>query len=330
MKKLMVILVCAMMVVVGVTGCGGGGGAGEGEDADAAGTSESTDADAGAVEGGKYALVMSHMTNAFVTTFSNGASEKAAELGVDLTVFDGNQDAATQISQIESCITQGYIGIMVEPVSVDGLKPAVLAANEAGIPIITVVQQISDQDLAMSYVGGNEINAGELEMTKAIEAIGGKGNIAILYGPMGSDAQLIRKQGYDNILAEYPDVKVVFEQTANWTSDEALKVTENWLQTGTEINAVVAQNDGMAVGAMKAVEDAKMRDSIQIFGIDATPDGVAAISEGRMDGTVSQDTPGMGKLSMQTIYDIVQGETVEPIIYTEAQWVDASNVDQYK
>lgn len=278
----------------------------------------------------KYALMMSHMTNAFVTTFSNASLEKAKELGVELTVFDGKKDVATQISQIESAITQGYAGIMVEPGSVDGIIPALKKANEAGIPIMTVIQKVTDQSLAASYVGGDDLSAGALEMEKAIEKIGGKGNIAILYGPMGSDAQLIRKKGYDEVLVKYPDVKIVFEQTANWVTDEALKVTENWLQSGTEIAAVVAQNDSMALGALKAVEDAKMADKIFVCGVDATPDGVAAIAEGRLGGSVSQDTAGMGMLSMETLFKLVNGETVEKEILTTPVWVTVENADQFK
>ena len=353
MKKRWLALALSAVMCAGVfAGCGGSGGdAGNTEAADSQ-QAEATDAAAteeaaeqpkdaddsaeaaesapAAENNGKYALVISHMTNAFVTTFAENAQAKAKELGVELTIFDGNKDSATQISQIESAITQGYAGIMVEPVSVDGIKPAVVAANDAGIPVITVIQKMAEQDLAKSYVGGNDKEAGKLEMEKAIEGMGGKGNIAILYGPMGSDAQLIRKEGYDEVLAEYPDVSVEFEQTANWVTDEALKITENWLQSGKEINAIVSQNDGMAVGAMKAVEDAKMNDQIKIYGIDATPDGLDAIANGRMAGTVSQSVAKMGQESMDTLYKVVNGESVEAEVLMQPEWVTIDNIADYE
>lgn len=278
----------------------------------------------------KVALLMSHMTNAFVTTVSNAAKAEAAKQGIKLEVFDGKQDASVQISQIDSCITQGYSGIIIEPVSVDGVKPGILAAKNAKIPVITAVQRVSNQEDVAAYVGGDEATAGALEMQKIVEAIGGKGNIAILWGPMGSDAQLARKAGFDQVLKNNPNVKVVFDQTGNWRTDEALKVTENWLQTGTVINAIVAQNDGMAVGAMKAVQDAKKGDSILISGIDATPDGVAGIESGGMYGTVSQDTAGIGILGVQTMVKVLKGEKVAPTINTEANWVTKENVAAYK
>ena len=350
MKKKWLALAMSVVMCAGVfAACGGGGSNDTGNDtADSPAAAETTqeaadvpqeeegddsaDADSAPASqsNGKYALVISHMTNAFVTTFAENAQLKADELGVELTIFDGNKDSATQISQIESAITQGYAGIMVEPVSVDGIKPAVVAANEAGIPVITVIQKMAEQDLAKSYVGGNDKEAGKLEMEKAIEAIGGKGSIAILYGPMGSDAQLIRKEGYDEVLAQYPDVTVEFEQTANWVTDEALKIAENWLQSGKEISAIVAQNDGMAVGAMKAVQDAQMGDKIKIYGIDATPDGLDAIASGRMDGTVSQSVAMMGQQSTETLHKVVNGESVESEVLMTPEWVTIDNIADYQ
>lgn len=189
---------------------------------------------------------------------------------------------------------------------------------------------MSDQSLAAGYVGGNDKGAGKLEMEKAVEALGGKGSIAVLYGPMGSDAQLIRKEGYDEVLADYPDVKIVFEQTANWVTDEALKITENWLASGTGIDAIVSQNDSMAIGAAKAISDAGKTESIPVYGVDATPDGLDAIEKGTMSGSVSQDTAGMGRLSVQTIVKVLDGEAVEDEVLTQAIWVTKENVAEFK
>lgn len=278
----------------------------------------------------RIALVMSHLTNSFTTTFSEAAKAEAVKQGVDLTVLDAKKDATTQVGLIETAVTQQYDGIMVEPASVDGVKPAFETAKKADIPIMAVVQKLSDQSLSASYVGGDDLAAGRLEMEKAVEAIGGKGNIAILYGPMGSDAQLVRKKGYDEVLAKNPDVKVVFEQSANWVTDEALKITENWLQTGKTINAVVAQNDGMAVGAAKAVSDAQLTDKVIVTGVDATPEGLAAIKAGQMVGTVSQDTAGMGVLSVQTMIKVIKKEKVDAEYKTTPQWVNKDNAAQFK
>ncbi len=277
----------------------------------------------------KYGLFMSHMTNAFTIEMSDAVKAKAAELGVELTVYDGGQDAAKQVSQVETAVTQGITGIVIEPVSVDGIVPAIEAATKAGIPVVVVNQKISKPEAASAFVGVSNVDGGVMEMKTAAEAIGGKGNVAFLLGPMGSDAQLGRTEGYYNVLKDYPDIKVVFEQTANWKTDEALKLVENWLQTGTEINAIVANNDGMALGALKAVEDAKLLDKIKIYGLDATPDALAAVKDGRMAATVSQSTTAQGATAMETVVKLVKGEKVDPEILVSFTLITIDNVGEY-
>jgi inositol transport system substrate-binding protein len=277
----------------------------------------------------KYGLFMSHMTNAFTIEMSDAVKAKAAELGVELTVYDGGQDAAKQVSQVETAVTQGITGIVIEPVSVDGIVPAIEAATKAGIPVVVVNQKISKPEAASAFVGVSNVDGGVLEMKTAAEAIGGKGNVAFLLGPMGSDAELGRTEGYYNVLKDYPDIKVVFEQTANWKTDEALKLVENWLQTGTEINAIVANNDGMALGALKAVEDAKLLDKIKIYGLDATPDALAAVKDGRMAATVSQSTTAQGATAMETVVKLVKGEKVDPEILVSFTLITIDNVGEY-
>lgn len=277
----------------------------------------------------KYGLFMSHMTNAFTIEMSDAVKSKASELGLDLTVYDGGQDPAKQVSQVETAVTQGISCIVIEPASVDGLVPAIESATKAGIPVVVVNQMISKPEVASSFVGVKNVEGGELEMKTAAEAMGGKGNVAFLLGPMGSDAQLGRTEGYYNVLKDYPDIKVVFEQSANWKTDEALTIVENWLQSGTEINAIVANNDGMALGALKAVEDAQLLDKIKVYGLDATPDALAAVKEGKLAATISQSTTEQGKVAMETCYKLVKGEPVEKEIYVQFTLITLENVDDY-
>lgn len=282
-----------------------------------------------AAEAKPYAFFISHMTNAFTNELSAAVKNKAAELGVEVVVYDGEKDVAKQVSQIESAINQGIAGLVIEPVSVDGVVPALEAAKAAGIPVVVVNQKISKPEAADSFVGVENFDGGVLEMKTAAEAIGGKGNVAFLLGPLGSDAQIGRTEGYYEVLKDYPDIEVVFEQTANWTTDEALALVENWLQTGTEIAAVVANNDGMAMGALKAVEDAKMLDKVLIYGLDATPDALAAVKEGRLTATISQGTTAQGEAAMETVYKLANGETVEAEIILDFILITKDNVDDF-
>ncbi len=276
-----------------------------------------------------YALFMSHMTNAFTIEMSDAVKSKAAELGVKVTVYEAEKDVAKQISQIETAVQQGVSGIVIEPVSVDGVVPAIEAARKAGVAVVVVNQKISKPEAANSFVGVENFDGGVLEMKTAAEAISGKGNVAFLLGPMGSDAQIGRTNGYYEVLKSYPDIKVAFEQTANWRTDEALKIVENWLQTGTPLAAVVANNDGMALGALKAVEDAKLLGKVKIYGLDATPDALAAVKDGRLTATVSQSTTLQGTTAMETVNKIVKGESVENEILVSFTLITKDNVDQF-
>jgi len=122
---------------------------------------------------------------------------------------------------------------------------------------------------------------------------------------------------------------VVYELTANWTTDEALAVVETWLSSGKEINAIVAQNDGMAMGALKAVEDAKMEDKILVYGLDATDEALAAVKDGRLKATVSQSTTLQGLKAMEAAVDLVNGKEVAPEILVDFTLITKDNVDEF-
>ena len=138
-----------------------------------------------------------------------------------------------------------------------------------------------------------------------------------------------RTEGYNQVLKDYPDIKVVFEQTANWKTDEALALVENWLQSGTQIDAIVANNDGMAMGALKAVEDAKLSDKIKVYGLDATPDALAAVKDGKLAATISQSTTAQGQKAMETCVKLVNGEKVEPEILVQFTLINKDNIGDY-
>jgi ribose transport system substrate-binding protein/inositol transport system substrate-binding protein len=146
---------------------------------------------------------------------------------------------------------------------------------------------------------------------------------------MGSDGQLGRSKGYSDVIAQNPNVKVVFEETANWTTEEALRLVENWLQTGTKIDAIVCQNDGMALGAVKAVEDKGLSGQIKVYGLDAVPDALKAVKEGRLEVSVSQATERQSQMAIDIAMKLYRGETVPAENLVEGEVIDKTNVDKY-
>ena len=146
---------------------------------------------------------------------------------------------------------------MLDPASFDGLSAAVQAAVDAEIPIITVHESVSNQDLAASYVGVDLKLGGQREMEQVVKDLNGKGNIAFMYGALGHPAQIAITEGGKEVLAKNPDVKVVLEGTGNWVAPDALSLSENWISTGKQIDAIVCNNDGMALGVCRPSDPPK-------------------------------------------------------------------------
>ena len=316
-KFLALLLTCAMVLTV-LAGCGS-------KDTPAP-AEESKPAESGTY---KIALIQQHQTNAFQIAVTEGAQAKAAELGVDLTVLSADQDAATQISQIEQCVSEGYNAILFEPVDPDGLRDAAKAAADAGVVVINVVSFCTDwENAGIAAVSCGNIKAGENEMQHVADLLGGKGNVAILTGPSAVTDALDRLTGYENILANYPDMKqVVAPADCQWDTAKAQATVESWL-SAYDLDAIVCQNDGMAVGAGNA---AGADSGIVITGLDGTPDGYEAIKDGRITGTVAQDGGAMAANAVEAAVTLLNGGSLESnVLITDSVWIDASNVADYE
>ena len=334
-KFLAMLLACVMMLAL-ATGCGGKDAAAPADSAPAdsgASSDASSDADSDtASDSGPYkiALIQQHQTNAFQIAVTEAAEAKAAELGAELKILSADQDAATQISQIEQCVTEGYQAILFEPVDPDGLRDAAKNAADAGVVVINIISACTDWEgagiSAVSY--GNNVEAGETEMQQVADLLGGKGNIAILTGPSADAGGLQRMEGYENILANYPDiVQVVSPADCAWDTAQAQATVESWL-SAYDLDAIVCENDGMAVGAGNA---AGANSGIVISGVDGTPDGFEAIKDGRITGTVSQNGGAMAANGIEAAVTLLSGGTLETnVLVTDNTWIDASNVADYE
>ena len=254
----------------------------------------------------------------------------ADELGVELSILSADQDAAKQISQIEQCVSEGYDAILFEPVDPDGLRDAAKAAADAGVIMINIVSACTDWESAgISAVScGDNVKAGENEMQHVADLLGGKGNIAILTGPSSTTDTTARLEGYRNILANYPDMtEVIAPADCAWDTAKAQSTVESWL-SAYDLDAIVCQNDGMAVGAGNA---AGANSGIVITGLDGTPDGYEAIKDGRITGTVAQDGGLMASSGVEAAVTLLDGGTLENnLIIADSVWIDSSNVADYE
>lgn len=256
-----------------------------------------------------------YYSSEFITLMNQGVEQKCEELGLDLVSLDAENDPANQITQVENLIGQGVDCLLVAAVDSDAIVPALDMAKEAGIPLVAVNMTINtDEDYY--YSGPDDVLAGELEMQSAIDAIGGSGKICILEGPIGQSAQIDRLEGNENVLAENPDIEVLADQTANWSREEAQSLVENWLQTFDDIDAIVAHNDEMALGAIMAIEAAGLKagEDIIVTGVDAIEDGCNAVKDGTLLSTVYQDAVLEGGLGVELCSQILNGEEPEEYI----------------
>ncbi|MCF7934303.1 MAG: substrate-binding domain-containing protein [Spirochaetia bacterium] len=276
----------------------------------------------------RVGATMQGMNDTYIRIVTNAMEERAEELGVKLSILDGEAKAEKQVAQVENLIAQDVDVIIMNPISLDGCAPAVEKAVKAGVPIFTLVSVVKNQDKCVTYVGSDAPESGKIQGEMIIADNGTSGRVALIQGPIGHDAQIGRKQGLMEAFAG-TNMKIVVEQTANWQRDQALSLMENWLQAGQEFDIVVAQNDNMAMGALKAIESAGLSDSIKVYGIDATSDAKAAIEAGRLMGTVFQDAAGQGKMAIDVAVRIANGESVEDVVFIPYLPVNKSNLADF-
>lgn len=276
------------------------------------------------------AFANTNMSNEFQVSMRAAAEVTAKAKDVKLIEADGQGDGAKQVSQIEGFIAQKVDAIVLAPTDKDACAPAVNEAIEAKIPIIIVNSMTSNVDKATSYVGSDDSIAGTMEMQYIADQLKGKGNIVIIQGPTGNSATTNRTIGINATLKKYPDIKVLASQPANWDRALGMSTMENWIQSGLKIDAVVSENDEMALGALKAVSAAGKQNSIKIVGIDATADAIKAVDAGTMAATVFQDAKQQGSKAVEVAIMAAQGQKVESKYMIDFKLVTKDNVAQYK
>ena len=246
---------------------------------------------------------------------------------VRLIVNDGEGRPDKQASQLDSFVAQKVDAVIICPADANALIPAIESVVKAGIPVIACSADVTS-NVGQVWVGSENENGGEIEAQYIVERLKGNGSIAILRGPLGHFAEQERFAGYAKVLKANPGIKVVFDQTANWQRDQAMSLVENLLTSGTQIDAILCQNDGMALGALEAVKAAGKKGSIIVAGIDAIKDALDSIKAGELDATCFQDAIGQGKGALAMAVRAAKGEKIQRT-NIPFELVTKSNVDSY-
>lgn len=317
MKKILAILLVLVLALGMLTACGGGGSEEGSDGGDAAKT---------------IGFAQCNLNDTFQTYVVDAAKAKATELGYKVDVQDAQEDVVKQQDQVNTMIEQGYDAIMVVPVDTSAMGPITDAVTKAGIPLIYVNRNpfgTEQPPAGVYYVGSQEIVAGELQGKYLIEKMGEKGGVGILMGILSNEGAVKRTEGNESVLSQYPDVKVLAKEAGDWQSDKGMSITENWLTAyGKDLTAVLANNDNMAIGALQALEAAG-RDDVIVMGVDAIPDAVKLVKEGKLDATVLQDAKGQGGSGVEVAAKAISGETPDSITWIDFVLITPENVDQY-
>ncbi|GGF90987.1 ribose ABC transporter substrate-binding protein RbsB [Paenibacillus aceti] len=267
----------------------------------------------------KIGLSISTQNNPFFVTLRQGAEKAAKEMGADLIVVDAQDDTSKQIGGIEDLIQQKVDVILINPTDSDAIVTAVESANNANIPVITV-DRAANGGTVVSHIASDNVAGGKMAGDYILDALGGKGNIVELQGIAGTSAARDRGQGFHEAVDGKDGVKVVASQPADFDRAKGLTVMENILQSNSDVQAVFAHNDEMALGALQAIEAAG-KTGIVVVGFDATDDAVNAVNEGTMAATVAQKPELIGQQAIETAVKVAGGEKVDVSVPVELELV---------
>jgi inositol transport system substrate-binding protein len=288
----------------------------------------------------KIGVSMAVFDDNFLTVLRNGIDAQAKDMGAEVQIEDAGNDVAKQLDQIKNFAASGVQAIIVNPVDTSATQAMSDAAAAANIPLVYVNRQPINVDTMpdnQAFVASNEVDSGTLEtkeVCRLLKAAGkAEANIYVMMGELSNQAAVQRTKDIHDVMAG-PDcgvkLNIIDEQTANWSRDQAQTLMTNWISAGKPYDAVIANNDEMAIGAIQAMKAANVDMKTMIVGgIDATQDALAAMAAGDLDVTVFQDAAGQGKGALEAAIALAAGKPVEQKVYIPFQLVTPENIANF-
>lgn len=276
--------------------------------------------------GQRIGLSVSTLNNPYFISLRDGAQRAAEEAGVELEVSDAQNDAAAQQDDVQNFVTQQFDAILVNPVDPEAITPAIQAANQADIPVLALDRGAAGGELVTTIASDN-VEGGRIAGRELVELVG-SGPVAQLEGLPGTTATRDRGAGFEEVVEDQDQVELVASQSANFDRAEALNVTQNILQANRGIKGIFAQNDEMALGAVRALGD-RAGGEVKVVGFDAIEDALQAIQDGQMNATIAQQPGRIGALGVENAMKAINGESVKEKISVEVKLVTKENVSEY-
>ncbi|MBK5074943.1 ribose ABC transporter substrate-binding protein RbsB [Budviciaceae bacterium CWB-B4] len=263
---------------------------------------------AGAMAKDNIALVVSTLNNPFFVSMKDGAQKKADELGYNLIVLDSQNNPAKELGNVQDLTVRGTKLLLINPTDSDAVGNAVLMANKAKIPVVTLDRAANKGEVA-SHVASDNVAGGKMAGEFIAKKLGNDAKVIQLEGITGTSAARERGEGFKQSMTDHP-FKLLASQPADFDRTKGLNVMQNLLTAHADVQAVFAQNDEMALGAMRALQTAGKKD-VLIVGFDGTNDGIKAVKSGRMSATIAQQPELIGSMGVEVADKILKGEKVE-------------------
>ena len=244
------------------------------------------------------AIITPSPDNPFFKAEAEGAAAKAKELGYEVMTLVHDDDANKQSELFDSAIAAGVKAIILDNAGADASVAAVQKAKGAGIPSFLIDREITATGVAVSQIVSNNYQGAQLGAEEFVKLMGEKGEFAELIGKESDTNAGIRSKGYHDVIDQYPDMKMVASQTANWSQTEAYTVMESMLQANPGIMGVIAGNDTMAMGAYAALEAAGRKDVI-VAGFDGSNDVRDSILAGGIKASVLQPFYQLAQMAVE-------------------------------
>jgi ABC-type sugar transport system substrate-binding protein len=271
--------------------------------------------------GKKIAIFISHLQNPFFTSLYHGAQKAADLFGTELVVFDAQNDDARQLSAILNTVQAEVSVLIVNPANSETISPGIELANEKKIPVITVDRKCAEGKI-VCHIESDNVKGGKMAGSALVRYLGGKGRIVEMEGIPGTSASQERGMGFNQVIWEHSQMKVVRRETAHFDRIKARETMLRILHSGVHFDAVFAHNDNMILGVLEAMESVKYTGPRVLIGFDAIREAVRAVEQGNLTATIAQRPENMGRLAVQSAARIMRGEQIPPEIPVELELIE--------
>lgn len=283
----------------------------------------------------KIGVTMASFDDTFLTILRNSIADAAKKDGATVQIEDAGNDVGKQLSQVQNMIAQKVDAIIVNAADTDATPKITKMVTAAKIPLVYVNRKPVDFDklpAGVAVVASDEKQSGTLQARQVCKLLGGKGDLLVLMGELSNESARARTKDIEDVIAtkDCAGMRIVDKREGKWSRTQGQDITMNWLSSGMKFDAIVSNNDEMAIGAINALKAArKWTPKTIVAGIDATPDGLASMKSGELKVSVYQNASGQGTQAVAAALKLAKKQNVDRYVNVPFELVTPDNMNQY-